>query len=518
MGLLTSLLRPRAQYGDGADFWYQPLGQASAAGVRVDADTALKASAVYSCVSLIAEIIAALPLNVYRRRADGGRELATQHPLYDLLHVQPNAQQTAYEFKQMLQAHMLLRGNGYAQIVPGRRGAVDQLVPLHPDRVTVEPLAGGGLRYQVRQPDGAQRAFNDEDIFHVKGFTLDGVTGVSVIEYARESVGLALATESHGARMFGQGATFTGILKHPGKLSKEAAERLGREFAAASTGLSASGKTVVLEEGLDWQQISMTADDAQFLATREFQVADVARWFRVPLHMIGETAKATSWGSGIEQLGIGFVVYTLLPWLKRWEQAIARDLIVAVDTYYAEYVVDALLRGDTKARYEAYAIGRNGGWLSANDVRRLENMNPIPGGDGYLQPLNMAPLGSAPPERAAGGRPPADPVDDAAALAAEAFVRDAAARVLRKETARLAWIAKRTASSRTDWLEAVGAFYDEHAAYVAEQMHIRRDAAQAYVDAQLEAVRVGGAATIQAWENDDEPEPIGRLLALAKGA
>lgn len=415
MALFSGLVRPIQAHAPHDDFWYQPLGTASAAGVRVSEETAMKTSAVWACVRVIARTIGSVPLIVYEQRGDGGRERARHYYLYDVLHDSPNDEQTPLEFREMLTRHCLLRGNGYARIVPGRRGFAHQLVPLHPDLVEPERLESGRIVYRVRQPGGFSVVYNDEDIFHLRGVSADGLKGMSVLECARESIGLALATEQYGARLFAQNARPGGILKHKGALSKEASAKLKLSWEQAHSGVANAHRVAVLEEGMEWQQVGMTNEDAQFLATREFQVSDIARWFGVPLHMIQETSKQTSWGSGIESLGLGFVIYTLLPWATLWEQTIRRDLIVETNRYYAEHLFDALTRADIKTRYDAYAVGRQWGWLSVNDIRRRENDDPVVGGDVYLEPLNMREAGTiaADPDvmmlnekRAAQGLPP----------------------------------------------------------------------------------------------------------------
>lgn len=401
MGLITRALSPRAHTPDPRDeFWWSSGAAAfmAASGIPVTPENAMKASAVWACVNLISKTLAMLPLIVYQRRTDGGRDRAEGHPLYDVLRWQPNRWQTAMEWKEMLQGHLLLRGNAYSQIVPGRRGFVDQLIPLHPDRVEPEFTEEGTVRYRVTDPDGTQRVLLQDEVFHLRAFSSDGLKGMSVIAYARESIGVALAAESYGARVFSQDARPGGVLEHPGTLSKEARDNLRRSWHEQHAGLQNAHKVAILEEGMKWHQIGLTNEDAQFLQTREFQIADIARYFGVPLHLIQMTEKSTSWGTGIEQLSLGFVIYTEMPWMVRWEQAVHRDLILAKDRYFAEFLPDALLRGDIKTRYEAYAIGRQWGWLSVNDVRRFENMNPVANGDEYLRPLNMAPLGMTPEE------------------------------------------------------------------------------------------------------------------------
>lgn len=378
------------------DYWYRPVGSVSLTGVRVDADTALKLSAVWACVNLISESVASLPLPIYRYRADGGKERAADHVLYETLQHQPNYWQTAQGWRQQMTIHALLRGAGYSRLVPGPRGRNTWLEPLNPDWLTVPkgPIDQYST-YLYREPGKPEQAINQGDVFRLDGLSLDGVTPCSVLTYARESVGLGLASEQYAARVYSQDARPRGVLEHPGKLSKEAAGRLADSWQEAYAGLGNAHKVAVLEEGLKFSAISVSPEDAQMLGSREFSIEDVARWFRVPPHMIGSTAKVTSWGSGIEQLSLGFVQFTLLPWLRRWEQSIQRDLIYQKDRFFAEHVVDGLIRGDIKTRTAAYVAGRANGWLSANDIRRMENMNPIPGGDEYLRPLNMAPSGQA---------------------------------------------------------------------------------------------------------------------------
>lgn len=495
MSLLANLLTPAigAAGNPNDERWWTPdLGSpVASSGVRVTADLALKASAVWACSRIIAETLAALPLLTYRRLGDGGREAAPDHPLYQTLHRQPNAEQTALEWVEFETMHAVMRGTGYSRKRPGPRGPADQLEPIHPARVRVETLTNGRPRYQVADPQtGREAPVLREDMFVLRGLSLDGLTGVSVIEYARESIGLALGAEGFGSRFFANDARPGGALKVRGKLSDTAARRLQSTWNVGHGGFRNAHRVAIFEDGIEWQQTGMSNEDAQFLATREFQIADIARWFRVPLHMIGETSRTTSWGSGIEQLSIGFVIYTLLPWLKRWEQAVARDLLLAPDRYFVEFLVTGLLRGDTKARYEAYAIGRQWGWLSRNDVRRLENMNPIADGDDYLSPLNMTPGGRTPP---AEGR----------ALLGEHYrllLTDTAARVVRKELAAMGRAARRHEGDADGWRAAVRDFYAEHAAYVAETLHLSRREAAWYAGRQEAALLADGPAAMADWE------------------
>lgn len=418
MGLLQALRGSgyRANVPDPtSDFWYSPFSGATSSGVPVGPDTALRFSAVYACVRLLSESLAMLPLLTYEHTPDGGKRRAENHPIYDLLKTEPcEAPRTsAFTFKATAMVHLLLRGNAYAQIIPGPRGPVDQLKLIHPDLVT--PILAPGaanLAYKVRQPDGTQKTVNNEDMLHLLGMSLDGLTGVSVITYARESIGLGLAAEGYAARVFSQDATPRGVLQMKGNLSTAATERLRASWQQQHGGLGNVHKPAILEEGLEWKTTAMTAEDAQLIGSREFEVEEIARWFNVPLHMVQSQQKTTSWGTGVAEMSLGFVIYSLMPWLTRWEDTVGQQLIVNNRRFFVEFLTQALLRGNLKDRYDAYTLGRNGGWLSVNDILRLENMNPIgPEGDVRLQPMNMVPLGTppapaAPPPPAAPSSPP----------------------------------------------------------------------------------------------------------------
>lgn len=460
----------------------------TAAGVAVSPESALKLSAVYACDRLISETVASLPAVVYERMADGGRKRATNHPLYDVLHQQPNEYQTAAEFYDFMTHCALMRGNAFARIVAGPRGFVDQLIPLHPDYVTMEPGPRGGLRYRVQLPGQDPQLLLDEDVLHVKGMSADGLTGVSVVAYAREALGLALGAERYGARYFKNDARPGGVLEVAKSLSPEAGKKLKESWEAAHTGDN-QHRVAVLEDGVTFKEVGITNKDSQFLEIREFQAEDICRWFRVPPHMVGLTSKVTSWGSGIEQLGQGFITYTLMPWLIRWQQAITRDLILAPDKYFVEFLTDALLRGDLKGRYDAYAIALDPakGFMTLNEVRQRENLNPFRGGDTIP--------GTAAPMQAAAKS------DHYAHL-----VRLGAARVVRKETAALT----KSASRGEEWTAAVRAFYGDHAAFVEQALGLDPDAALAYVLAASAEVTAAGPEALAR----NEEQRVAELAAL----
>lgn len=407
-GILSTLLgggRPvRAQWADTDDRWYVPIGYGSrtASGPVVTPETALRLTAVYRCVAILAQTIAALPLQIYRRMPDGGKERATNNPLYGLLHDQPNPWQTSYDFRSLLMTHLCLRGNGYAEILPGPRGFADQLIPLHPDRVRVEMIEGYRLRYRYSDPlrAGAERVLTQDEVFHVRGPSTDGIMGMSPITANREAIGLALATEEYGARFFSNDATPGGVLVTPAKLDADAAKRM-KESWLASQGGTNRHKVAVLEQGLKFEPLGMKNEDAQFLDTRRFQVEEIARMFGIPPHMIGATDKSTTWGSGLEQQTLGFIIFTLTPWLEAWEQAISRDLILIEQIYFAQHTIEGLLRGDSAARAAFYQSGIQNGWLSPNEVRVLEDRNARDGGDSFVQPTSKA--GAAKPTDASNG-------------------------------------------------------------------------------------------------------------------
>ncbi|MEW5248907.1 phage portal protein [Microbulbifer discodermiae] len=363
----------------------------SAAGKAVTPDTAMRVAAVYACVRLLSETTAALPLNLYRRTSGGNREVASDHPLQMLVHNLPNEEMTAIDFRSQLMAALQLRGNGYSEVERDRGGRVRGVWPINPDKVWVgRSERTKRLVFEVH--DGDMRTLGPERVWRIAGLSTNGIVGLSPISQAREGIGLALALEEHGARLFSNGARPGGTLEVEGKLSDEAYERLRTSWNNRHQGGANAHRTAILEEGTKWQQIGMSAEDAQFLETRKYQRSEIAAIFGVPPHMIADLEKATF--SNIEHQSIQFVVYSLLPWLKRIEQSIFRDLLSPIERqeYYAEHSVEGLLRGDSKARSEFYKNLFNVGALSINDLRRLENMNTIEGGDEHWLQLNTAPI------------------------------------------------------------------------------------------------------------------------------
>ncbi|PWV99423.1 phage portal protein [Mangrovibacter plantisponsor] len=356
-------------------------------GKRVSSQKAMRLTAVFGCIRVLSESIGMLPCSLYRS-VGKGKEKATSERLYKLLSLKPNDYMTPQEFWELVVLCLCLRGNFYAYKVKAL-GEVVELLPLDPGAVTPKLNNQWQPVYRVTFPDGSTDVLGQEDIWHVRILTLDGLVGLNPIAYAREAISLGLATEEHGARLFGNGAVTSGVLRTEQQLSDIAYNRLKADFEAKHQGLANAHKPMILEMGLDWKSMALSAEDSQFLETRKFQLEEICRLFRVPMHMVQNTDRATF--NNIEELGMGFINYSLVPYLTRIEQRINIGLVrdSKQGTYYAKFNVGALLRGDMKSRFEAYATAINWGMYSPNDCLELEDRNPRPGGDVYLTPMNM---------------------------------------------------------------------------------------------------------------------------------
>ena len=398
MGLLSNVFERRVSVSDlkNPRYWLlEALGGSggTATGKTVSIEGSLAFVPVYACVKLLANSIASLPLPVYRRLPGGGKERDSAHPLYPLLHDAPNPEMTSYEALQAKTGHVLMWGNAYDNVKRDGSGRPIELWPLRPDRMRVERSPRtGDLLYRYTLPGGEERILLADEVMHWRGLSSDGVMGHSPVSLAREAIGMGLAAEEYGARFFGNDARPGGILKSPNKLTPESAKASKESWEKAHAGLTNAHRVAVLQEGLEWQSIGMPNADAQFLELRQFQRGEIAMLFGVPPHMIGDTEKSTSWGTGIEQQGIGFVTYTLRPWLVSLEQRMKLDLFSAQerDTWFAEFLVDGLLRGDSKARAESLAIQRQNGVVNADEWREIENRNPLPNGEGKVYLVNSA--------------------------------------------------------------------------------------------------------------------------------
>ena len=360
-------------------------------------------TAVYSCVRILAEAVAGLPLHLYRYKEDGGKERAIDNNLYHLLHDEPNKEMSSFIFRETLMTHLLLWGNAYAQIIRNGKGEVIALYPLMPNKMTVDRDENGELYYiytrssdEAKTMEGVTVYLTPRDVLHIPGLGFDGLVGYSPIAMAKNAIGLAIATEEYGAKFFANGAAPSGVLEHPGTIKDPS--RLRENWNSTFGGSANSGKVAVLEEGMKYTPISISPEQAQFLETRKFQIDEIARIFRVPPHMVGDLEKSSF--SNIEQQSLEFVKYTLDPWVIRWEQSLSRSLLNEDEKrkYFFKFNLEGLLRGDYESRMSGYAIARQNGWMSANDIRELENLDKIPaedGGDLYLINGNMLPLNKA---------------------------------------------------------------------------------------------------------------------------
>lgn len=376
------------------DFWYGPVGTATASGQSVSPSRALALPAVYSAVKVITDAVMQIPLILYRRTANGGKERATNHPLYGLLHDQPNVNQTSPEWREIMQHHTLLRGNSYAEIINDGRGVVEIGMPEHPDFVRVERAEtsqGPRYRYVISESGRATRVVSASNMLHIRGLGLgqDGITGLSPIDMEREAVGVGLAAQDFSARFFKNDARPGGWLEVPTNFKdKSQRDAFKREWRSAHGGPNRH-ETAVLEYGIKYHPLEVKMVDAQFLETRKYQNLDIARIFRVPPHLIMELDRATF--SNITQQDIEFVKFSLLPWLTRWERRLSVSLLSVEEraTYFFEFLVDGLERGDASARATYYNRGIQDGWLTRNEVRLKENLDPLDGLDEPLEPLNM---------------------------------------------------------------------------------------------------------------------------------
>ena len=376
-----------------ADAGYSFLFGRTTSGKPVNERTAMQTTAVYACVRILAEAVASLPLHVYEYQDDGGKKLVHDHPLYYLLHDEPNPEMTSFVFRETLMSHLLIWGNAYAQIIRDGAGRVLGLYPLLPDKMDVQRDDRGNIYYVYSRNSDENPMFKEygdirlkaEDVLHIPGLGFDGLIGYSPIAMAKNAVGMTLACEEYGASFFANGANPGGVLEHPGVLKDPSKVR--KSWNSVYRGVNNAHKIAVLEEGMKYQQIGIPPEEAQFLETRKFQINEIARLYRIPPHMIGDLDKSSF--SNIEQQSLEFVKYTLDPWVIRWEQSLQRSLLLPGEKgkYFIKLNVDGLLRGDYQSRMNGYAVGRQNGWFSANDIREMENMNPIPdeqGGNLYL--------------------------------------------------------------------------------------------------------------------------------------
>ncbi|WP_447214200.1 phage portal protein [Enterobacter ludwigii] len=369
-------------------FWEEWFGTSSS-GKVVTADKAIQLSAVWACVRLLSESISTLPLKIYVRQPDGSRKAATDHSAYSILCRRPNSEMTPSRFMLMVVASICLRGNAFIEkkFIANR---LVSLVPLLPQNMVVKRLATGALEYKYTE-NGNERVIPIKNIMHIRGFGLDGVCGMMPMKTGRDVIGSAMAVEESAAKIFEQGLQSSGFLSSDKALDDTQREKL-RGYMAAFTGSKNAGKIMVLEGGLTYQGVTMNPEDAQMLESRAFSIEEICRWFRVPPFMVGHTTKQSSWASSLEGMNLQFLTHTLRPLLVNIEQEIGRCLLDSDDEVFAEFSVEGLLRADSAGRAAYYTSALQNGWMSRNDVRRLENMPPIEGGDIYTVQLNLTQL------------------------------------------------------------------------------------------------------------------------------
>jgi HK97 family phage portal protein len=475
------------------DYWYSPIGYSSASGQRVNPDSAKRIAAVLACVGVISRNVGMMPCKIYTEAADGSKKLVTHHPLYDVLYSRPNSQQTAFEFKQMMQGHLELRGNAYAEIKPGPRGAVDQLIPMHPDRVHVERiLPSGKLRYRYDDPlTNTTRNLMEEEVFHLRNFSDDGAVGQSTVAMGVDVIGIALAQQDYVARFQKNDARPPIVFEGTIGKNKQQEDDFIESWQKGHTGAN-RGKAGVLPPGITAKILGVTPIDQQLLDSRKYSRLEICSMFGVPPHLIGEIEKTASYAS-VEQFNILYAVHCILPRLVMWEQAIQRDLLTS-DKYFAKFSMSALLRGDTASRFNAYHVAIGDGWMCQDDVRALEDMNPLPNGIGrnFWRPVNWTmlsntslPVTSSPEpidnaettteDPNAGVNDSADQADAAAKAAnlkgqLQILAASAADRCVRKEVAALRRLVERNA---TDY--QVEEFYASHRDFIAEVLNLDQE-------------------------------------------
>lgn len=388
----------------------QTSGYASKSGAVITADTALKISTVYACVTKFSHTIASLPMTINKTLPQGGNEVVSDHYLYPILHDNFNYEQTSFEAREMGIGHLKLRGNWYNFLQRNGAGQTVGIWPLNPSYMEVVRV-GNGIWYRYTHPDThKQYIYSAAEIWHVKGFSKDGLVGMSTVEYARESMGMAQSLQDFAATFFGNKAVPGAVLRHPGQLGDVARKNLSESMDEYAT--TKRHTTLVLEEGMEWQSVGISNSDAQFLETTNAQVRDIARWFHMPLILLQEPDKASTYAS-VEQFMLSFVQHTIAPDVVRIEQSANRALLTEADRqngYYIKLNLKGLLRGDFATRMNGYRVAREGGWMCVDDIRGLEDMSPLPDGKGqiYLQPLNYKEAGTETPAPAAAPFPEKD--------------------------------------------------------------------------------------------------------------
>ncbi len=486
MGLLATAPAVRAETTGGRaawdDYWYESRSLSPTSASSVTPESALTYSTVYACTVVVSEDIAKVPLNMYEDLGTNGHRPAATHPLQAKLHDQPNRFQSALEWREMVTAFALLRGMCVSEIRRGAQPWDDEYVPLHPDLVTERTARNGRHVYEFRDP---LRGFEVRTLTEDEVFVLRGRFGRGVLDFAANSIGLALDQERHAGNLFARGASFQGAILRDRTWTDEERGNFRKALDEYTVAGQYSGRPLLLEDGMTWQSISLTAQQAELVDSRRFSNITACQWFRVPPHKVFELERSTN--NNIERQAIDYVVDSLLAWAERWEQAIWRDLIIAKGRYFAEHNLDGLLRGDLAARSAAYALAIQWGWMTRNEVRAKENLNPMKGGDLLERPLNMEQI-------AMGG-------GNVVALRGRLRLHasSAAGRVLRREIAEVTKIAERTSGVGSAWRDGVEAYYARHSEQVAAALHIADHTAARYAHGQRDELLARGPAAMETW-------------------
>lgn len=503
---MSALERRSGSHPSNPDRWFiRHIGAPeSVAGVHVDEDSALSATAVWAGVRMISETLAMLPLKVYERIDDRSKRAARTMGLYRLLHDEPNEEQTSFEFREMQQGFMLLWGNCYAQLVHNGRGEVSEIWPLVPWRVTPERSKGNALTYRVQLPDnGGYTVLPADDVLHIRGFSSNGLLGDNIVERFRDSIGLSLAAEEFGGRFFGSGLAAGGLLEHPAKLGPEGRKNVRESFNAEHSGVSRSHRLMILEEGMKWHQTTIDPESAQALETRKFQVTEVARILNLPPHLLKDLERATF--TNIEHQGQEFVTYSMQPWLTRWEQRLNRSVLLPSQRskYFTQFEVKGLLRGDSAARSAFYTSMFNVGAYSPNDILQNEDEEPVEGGDQRFVQGAMVPIDKiaemvtaqlkaketpppAPPDAPKPKAPDPEPrsiqADPYTAL--EPVVRAEVERIMKRRTDRVKGEVRKGPQRFRVWADN---FFEKEAALVAEAIYPATRSLSALIGRDLDA-------------------------------
>lgn len=471
MGLMKWISSRFASDGDRSpwgDFWFSPVS-AAMGGMRVSADTAMQLSAVYRAVSLVSGHLAMLPVKFYKA---GTRTRILRHPVLTLLNVRPNKFQNAFEWREMIQGHLELRGNCYNEIIANSRGEITGLIPRHPDRVTIDLFDNGDYRYLIKQQDGTQRAVARGAMWHVRGLSSNGITGLSVIECARESFGLGLVAQSYGSRFFANDAKPSGgVIEYPGQFKDKEARRIFRESVQEAQSANNKGKLMVLDMGMKYQEVGVSNQDAQFIETRKFSNSDIARWFGVPPHKIGDLEKATF--SNIEQQALEYVQDALQPRGSRLKASITAELLFDDEEIDVELDYRELLRGDSAARRAYYHGGILDGWLTRNEARDMEGLEPLDGLDEPLRPLNMV-------EESAAEDLEADAEATELPLQEQAEPKDTGDSDAKESAARLRAVLQGNAARIARRITKAGQIREEDVPVIAEAMGVTNNAVEQF--------------------------------------